>query len=333
MMSEVRGRVFNGMRPTGKLHLGNYLGSVINMVELQDDYECYFGIVDWHALTTGYEDTSELQENIFDVAIDWLSAGIDPEKSVILVQSNVKEHVELHLLLSMITPLPWVERVPTYKEQLKQLEGRNIATYGFLGYPVLMAADILVYKADTVPVGEDQLPHLEIAREIARRFNFLYEREVFPEPQAKLTQFPLLPGIDGRKMSKSYGNEIRMSDSPADIRAKVAQMVTDPARIRKTDPGHPDVCVPYQFYKAFSAATHESVAEECRSAGIGCVACKKRLADVITKRMAPVHERRQELLARPDYVYDILHEGAQRASQVAAQTLADARAAMNLRDF
>ncbi|MDK2926623.1 MAG: tryptophanyl-tRNA synthetase [Bacillota bacterium] len=329
----MKGRVLNGMRPTGRLHLGNYLGSVVNMVELQKDYECYFTIVDWHALTTGYEDTAELQDNILNIAIDWLSAGIDPEKSTVFVQSNVKEHGELHLLFSMVTPLSWLERVPTYKEQLKQLEGRNIATYGFLGYPVLMAADILVYKADTVPVGEDQLPHLEIAREIARRFNFLYQKQVFPEPQAKLTKFALLPGIDGRKMSKSYGNEIRMSDSPGEIRAKVAQMVTDPERIKKTDPGHPEVCVPYQFYKAFSAATHEAVAKECKSAGIGCVACKRRLADVIAERMAPIHERRQQLAAHPDDVRDILREGARRARLVAARTVEEAREAMNLRDL
>ncbi|MDK2856096.1 MAG: tryptophanyl-tRNA synthetase [Bacillota bacterium] len=329
----MKGRVLNGMRPTGRLHLGNYLGSVVNMVELQKDYECYFTIVDWHALTTGYEDTSELQDNILNIAIDWLSAGIDPTQSTIFVQSNVKEHGELHLLLSMITPLSWLERVPTYKEQLKQLEGRNIATYGFLGYPVLMAADILVYKADTVPVGEDQLPHLELAREIARRFNYVFNTNVFPEPQAKLTKFPLLPGIDGRKMSKSYGNEIRMSDSPEEIRTKVAQMVTDPQRIKKTDPGHPEVCVPYQFYKAFSAATHEAVAEECRKAGIGCVACKKRLADLIVERMAPIHERRRQFEAHPDEVRDILREGARRARTVAAETVAEARRAMNLRDL
>lgn len=329
----MKGRVFNGMRPTGHLHLGNYLGSVVNMVTLQENYECFFCIVDWHALTTGYEDTAELQDNILNIAIDWLSAGIDPKKSVIFVQSSVKEGAELHLLLSMPTPLSWVERIPTYKEQLRQLEGRNIATYGFLGYPVLMAADILAYKAGVIPVGEDQLPHIEITREIVRRFNFLFKSEVFPEPVAKLTRFALLPGIDGRKMSKSYGNEIHMSDNPATIRTKVAQMVTDPQRIRKTDPGRPEVCVPYQFYRAFVPEQQEHVAEECRNASIGCVACKQRLADIIIDRMAPLYEKRQKLAQRPDDVMDILHDGAGRARMVAKATLADVRRVMNLRDF
>ncbi|MGI6128805.1 MAG: tryptophan--tRNA ligase [bacterium] len=329
----MKGRVFNGMRPTGKLHLGNYLGSIVNMVAMQDEYDCYFCIVDWHALTTGYEDTSNLQDNILNIAIDWLSAGVNPEKCVVFVQSNVKEHAELHLLLSMVTPLPWVERVPTYKEQLRQLEGRNIATYGFLGYPVLMAADILAYKADTIPVGEDQLPHIEIAREMVRRFNFLFKDSVFPEPEAKLTQFPLLPGIDGRKMSKSYGNEIHMSDTPEAIRAKVAQMITDPERIRKTDPGHPDICVPYQFYKAFIPGDHDNIAEECKGAKVGCVACKKRLADIIVQRMAPIYERRQELMRRKDDVMDILRQGANKAQLVAGDTMQHVRQAMNLYDF
>ncbi len=329
----MKGRVLNGMRPTGKLHLGNYLGSVVNMVDLQEEYDCYFSIVDWHALTTGYEDTSQLQDNILSIAIDWLSAGVDPDKSVVFVQSNVKEHAELHLLLSMVTPLAWVERVPTYKEQLRQLETRNIATYGFLGYPVLMTADILAYKADTIPVGEDQLPHIEIAREIARRFNFLYQCSVFPEAEAKLTKFAWLPGIDGRKMSKSYGNEIHMSSTPDEIRTKVSQMITDPARIRKTDPGHPEVCVPYQFYKAFASNTEESVANECRGAKVGCVACKRRLADIIVERMAPIYERQQELKRRPDDVFDVLREGAKKAQIAANNTLVEMREAMNLRDF
>lgn len=329
----LKGRVFNGMRPTGRLHLGNYLGSVVNMVALQEEYECFFCIVDWHALTTGYEDTTELQDNILSIAIDWLSSGIDPDKCVVFVQSNVKEGAELHLLLSMPTPLSWVERVPTYKEQLRQLEGRNIATYGFLGYPVLMAADILAYKAETIPVGEDQLPHIEIAREIARRFNFLFRCSVFPEPTAKLTKFALLPGIDGRKMSKSYGNEIHMSDTPAEIRIKVAQMVTDPERIRKTDPGRPEICVPYQFYKAFTPEGQEQVAGECRGARVGCVACKKRLADIIVERMTPIYERQQELARRPDDVVDVLRDGARRARLAAEVTLAEVRQAMNLRDF
>jgi tryptophanyl-tRNA synthetase len=329
----VKGRVFNGMRPTGRLHLGNYLGSVVNMVALQNEYECFFCIVDWHALTTGYEDTTQLQENILDIAIDWLSSGIDPEKSVMFVQSNVKEGAELHLLLSMPTPLSWVERIPTYKEQLRQLEGRNIATYGFLGYPVLMAADILAYRAEVIPVGEDQLPHIEITREIARRFNHLFCCSVFPEPKAKLTRFPLLPGIDGRKMSKSYGNEIHLSDTPGDIQSKVARMITDPERIRKTDPGRPEICVPYQFYKAFTPELEDQVATECRNASIGCVDCKQRLAAIIIERIAPLYERRQELIQRPDDVMDVLRSGARKARLTAEDTLADVRRAINLRDF
>lgn len=325
----VCGRVLNGMRPTSKLHLGNYLGSVVNMVELQDEYECFYTIVDWHALTTGYEETSELQENILDIAIDWISAGVDPERSVIFVQSHVKEHAELHLLLSMITPLGWLERVPTYKEQLRQLKERNIHTYGFLGYPLLMAADILAYKADTVPVGEDQLPHLELTREVARRFNHLYE-PIFPEPQPKLTKVPLLPGIDGRKMSKSYGNDIPMSASPDLIWEKVQQMVTDPARIHKSDPGHPEVCTVATFYKIFLPEGVEEVEEECRGGRIGCVACKKRLAELIIQRMEPIYRRRKELEKQPDLIRDILREGAKRAHQVAATTLEEVRRVMNV---
>lgn len=325
----VCGRVFNGMRPTSKLHLGNYLGSVVNMIKLQDEYECFYAIVDWHALTTGYEDTSQLQDNIKDIAIDWLSAGVNPEQSVIFVQSHVKEHAELHLLLSMITPLSWLERVPTYKEQLRQLRERDIHTYGFLGYPMLQAADILAYKADTVPVGEDQLPHLELAREAARRFNYLYG-PIFPEPKAKLTAIPLLPGVDGRKMSKSYGNDIPMSASPDLIKEKVRLMVTDPARVRKTDPGHPEVCTVATFYKVFLPEGFENVYGECRAGGVGCVACKNSLFKLIVERMEPIYRRRQELENRPNLVTDLLNEGAKKASRVAAETLEEVHRAMNL---
>jgi len=325
----VRGRVLNGMRPTHKLHLGNYFGSVVNMVALQDEYECFYAIVDWHALTTGYENTEELQDNILDIAIDWLSAGVDPKKAVIFIQSHVKEHAELHLLLSMITPLGWLERVPTYKEQLRELKERNIHTYGFLGYPLLMAADILAYKADTVPVGEDQLPHLEFCREVARRFNHLY-KPILPEPQDKLTKVPLLPGIDGRKMSKSYGNHIPMSASPDLIREKVQQMVTDPARIRKDDPGHPEVCTIAAFYKVFLPEGVDEVFDQCRAGEIGCVACKKRLTELIIGRMEPIYKKRQELEKRPDYIRDVLKEGAAQAREVAAKTLEEVRQAMNV---
>lgn len=325
----VRGRVLNGMRPTSKLHLGNYLGSVVNMVGLQEEYECFYTIVDWHALTTGYEDTAQLQENILDIAIDWLSAGVDPEKCVVFVQSHVKEHAELHLLLSMFTPLGWLERVPTYKEQLRELKDKNIHTYGFLGYPLLMAADILAYKADTVPVGEDQLPHLELSREVVRRFNHLFQ-PVFPEPQAKLTQVPLLPGIDGRKMSKSYGNHIPMSASPDTIREKVQQMVTDPARVKKTDPGHPEVCTVAAFYKVFLPEGADEVFVHCRAGSMGCVACKRRLMDLIIERMAPIYKRRLKLEKEPDLIQDVLKKGAEQAREVAATTLDEVRGAMNV---
>jgi tryptophanyl-tRNA synthetase len=317
------------MRPTGKLHLGNLLGALTNWIKLQDDYECFFGVVDWHALTTGYEDTSSLREYIREMVIDWLAAGIDPERSVVLKQSDVREHAELHLLFSMITPLGWLERCPTYKEQLQQLSEREITTYGFLGYPVLQAADILVYKADTVPVGEDQLPHIELTREIARRFNYLYG-PVFPEPQAKLTKVTMLPGTDGRKMSKSYGNTISISDPPEVIRAAVGSMITDPARVHKSDPGHPDVCTVFAYHSAFGAAETEEIRTECEGAKVGCVACKRNLADRIISMLTPVHERRRELESNPGRVDEVLARGAEQAHPVAKETLAAVRAAMKI---
>jgi tryptophanyl-tRNA synthetase len=243
-------RIFSGMRPTAKLHLGNMMGALVNWVDLQDEYDCTFSVVDWHALTTGYEDTENIQKYIREMVIDWISVGLDPNKCDIFVQSHVKQHAELHLLLSMVTPLSWLERCPTYKDQLKQLENRQINTYGFLGYPVLMTADILLYKAEKVPVGEDQDPHIELSREIARRFNYLY-KPIFPEPVSLHTKFKVLPGIDGRKMSKSYDNYIEISASPEAIREKVKMMVTDPQKIRKNDPGHPEVCNVFAFYQAF----------------------------------------------------------------------------------
>ncbi|SDF25560.1 tryptophan--tRNA ligase [Sporolituus thermophilus] len=326
-----KGRIFSGMQPSGKFHLGNYLGALENWVRLQHDYECFFCIVDWHALTSSYEDTSRLPEHIHDMALDWLSGGLDPEKNVIFVQSHVKEHAELHLLLSMITPLSWLERVPTYKDKLQQLgaQGKEINTYGFLGYPELMTADIILYKADTVPVGEDQLPHLELCREIVRRFNYLYG-EVFPEPQAKLSQAPLLPGIDGRKMSKSYGNEIPFAASPEDLRARVRLMVTDPQRVKKTDPGNPDVCTVHTFHKIFSRDELDEIVMSCRNAAIGCVDCKKRLAERMVAALADIHVRRAELEANPGRVREILAYGAERARQVAAATMAEVRRVMHL---
>lgn len=324
-----KGTILSGMRPTGALHLGNYFGALENWVKLQDEYDCYFTVVDWHALTTGYEDTTEIKNNITDLVIDWISAGLDPEKCTIFLQSGVKEHAELHLLFSMVTPLSWLTRCPTYKDQLAQMKDRNITTYGFLGYPCLQAADILLYKADVVPVGEDQLPHLELTREIGRRFNFLYG-EVFPEPQPKLTKAKVLPGLDGRKMSKSYGNTIALSDSPDEIRNKVKQMITDPARIRKDDPGHPEVCAVYAFHKVFNEAEVPEIETDCRGGKIGCVQCKRNLADKMVAYMTPIYERRQELLQKPDMVREIVHHGNENARKKAQKTMEDVRKAMKI---
>jgi len=311
------------------LHLGNLAGALANWVRLQDDYECLFAAVDWHALTTGYQDTSMIREYTRQVLIDFISAGIDPARSIVFRQSDVKEHAELHLLLSMITPLGWLERCPTYKDQLQQLAGRDITTYGFLGYPVLMASDILVYKADTVPVGEDQLPHLELAREIARRFNYMYS-PVFPEPSAKLSKIAVLPGTDGRKMSKSYGNTIQIADPPDRIREAVRSMVTDPARIHKSDPGHPDVCTVFAYQSAFAPEAAEHRRGECEGAQIGCVACKRQLADTLISVLAPIHERRRQLESTPGEIESILADGAMRARPIAACTLEEVRSAMKI---
>lgn len=324
-----KGTILSGMRPTGALHLGNYFGALENWVKLQNDYDCYFTIVDWHALTTGYEDTSDIKKNIDEMLIDWLSAGLDPEKCTIFLQSHVKEHAELHLLLSMITPLSWLFRCPTYKDQLNQMKDKNITTYGFLGYPNLQAADILVYKADTVPVGEDQLPHLELTREVARRFNYIYG-EVFPEPQSKLTKAKVLPGLDGRKMSKSYNNYIALSDSPEEIRKKASMMITDPARIRKDDPGHPEVCAVFAFHKVFNETEVPEIEESCQGGKIGCVACKKNLANKMVEYMSPIYERRQEILKRPEMLKEIIARGDEAARKVAARTMEDVRKAMKI---
>ena len=320
----------SGMRPTGRLHLGNMMGALTNWIKLQDDYECFFVVVDWHALTTGYENTQELKENIRQMVIDWVSVGLNPEKCNIFVQSHVKQHAELHLLLSMLTPLSWLERCPTYKEQLKQLENKDINTYGFLGYPVLMATDILIYKADRVPVGKDQQPHIELTREIARRFNYLYE-PVFPEPEALYTEFKVLPGIDGRKMSKSYDNYIEISASPETINQKVKMMVTDPARIRKNDPGHPDVCSVFAFYNVFDEKDNVTELRElCEKGQIGCVECKKKLAAIMNDKMEPIRQTRNELEQNPAIIDDILDSGAKRARLVAERTLEEVREAMKI---
>ena len=329
-LTKLRRRVLSGMRPTGKLHLGNYVGALDNWVRMQDDYQCFFEVADWHALTTDYADTSRVKENSLEVALDWLAAGLDPEKSVIFIQSHVPAHAELHLLFSMITPLGWLERVPTYKEQRENIKDKDLGTYGFLGYPVLQSADILIYKADVVPVGEDQVAHVELTREIARRFNGFYG-EVFPEPQSLLTVAPKLPGTDGRKMSKSYGNTILLTDPEPVLRQKLKTMVTDPARVRRSDPGNPDVCPVGDLHKIFSSKeTMAKVNEGCRSAGIGCIECKGWAADALVQLLNPMQERRKKFEENPRRTWDILEEGTRRASVAAAETMKDERAAMGM---
>jgi tryptophanyl-tRNA synthetase len=328
--TENRKRVLSGMRPTGKLHLGNYVGALENWVRMQDEYQCFFEIADWHALTTDYADTSRVKENSLEVVLDWLAAGLDPEKSVIFIQSHVPAHAELHLLLSMITPLGWLERVPTYKEQRENIKDKDLGTYGFLGYPVLQAADILIYQADRVPVGEDQVAHVELTREIARRFNGFYG-VVFPEPQSLLTPAAKLPGTDGRKMSKSYGNTILLTDPEALVRQKLKTMVTDPARVRRSDPGNPDVCPVGDLHKLFSSKeTMAKVYEGCRSASIGCIECKSWAADALVQILNPIQERRKKFEDNPRLAWDILEGGTKRAKATAAKTMDDVRAAMGM---
>jgi len=331
--SKSRGRVLSGMRSTGKLHLGNYVGALDNWVRMQDEYECFFEVADWHALTTDYADTSRVKENSLEVALDWLAAGLDPEKSVIFIQSHVPAHAELHLLFSMITPLGWLERVPSYKEQQENIKGKDLGTYGFLGYPCLQAADILIYKADVVPVGEDQVAHVELTREIARRFNGFYCKsgDVFPEPKALLTPAAKLPGTDGRKMSKSYGNTIMLTDSEPVVRQKLKTMVTDPARVRRSDPGNPDVCPVGDLHKIFSSKdTIEKVNLGCRSAGIGCIECKSWAADSLVKLLNPMQERRRKFEENPSLAWDILEDGTERAREAAGETMNEVRAAMGM---
>ena len=332
--SNQRKRVLSGMRSTGRLHLGNYVGALQNWVIMQDHYECFFFVADWHALTTDYADTSRVKENSIDVLLDWLAAGLDPERCTMFIQSHVPQHAELHLLFSMITPLGWLERVPTYKEQRENITEKDLSTYGFLGYPVLQAADILIYKGDFVPVGEDQVPHVELTREVARRFNMFYShkgRSVFPEPQPLLTPTPKLPGTDGRKMSKSYGNTIMLTDPEPIVRQKLKTMVTDPARIRRTDPGDPDVCPVFDLHKVFSTAEVQAeAAAGCRSAGIGCIQCKGWLADAVVKELAPIQERRRYFEANPDEVDAILDDGAFRANGRTAVTMRQVFSAVGL---
>jgi len=354
-----KGRILSGMRPTGKLHLGNYVGALRNWVGLQDEYDCFFFIADWHALTTDYADTRAVQQNSLEVMIDYLAAGLDPERSTLFIQSHVPQHAELHLLFSMITPLGWLERVPSYKEQRENIKDKDLGTYGFLGYPLLQAADILMYSPSPdlpeserklfVPVGEDQVAHVELTREVARRFNQFYNkvqrtplptltglpmtglRLVFSEPQPLLTPAAKLPGTDGRKMSKSYNNTILLSEPEASLRSKLKTMVTDPARIRRSDPGDPDKCPVGDLHKIFSdAGTMAKVYDGCRSAGIGCIECKGWAADNLWKVLAPIQERRAKYEADPKLAWDILEEGSKKARAVAEATMVEARDAANL---
>jgi tryptophanyl-tRNA synthetase len=325
-------RVLSGHRPTGFLHMGHLVGALSNWIRMQDEFDCFYAIVDWHALTSDYADPSRIREYVLHTVADWIAAGLDPAKCTIFVQSDVKEHAEMHLLLSMVTPLPWLERVPTYKEQKAQLVDRDLNTYGFLGYPVLQAADIVLYRADLVPVGEDQLPHVELTREIVRRFNSLYG-PVLVEPDARLTPIARLPGTDGRKMSKSYNNAINLSDPPDTMTSKVAKMMTDPARVRRYDPGNPEVCPVFQVHRAFTPAPRVAEIDHgCRTAELGCVDCKADLAARLRDRFATHQSRREELLRSPDTIRDVLRDGAARARSVASVTLQAARSAMGLGD-
>jgi tryptophanyl-tRNA synthetase len=325
-----RPRVLSGMRPTGKLHLGNLVGALQNWIKLQDRYDSFHFVADWHMLTTDYADTSELQSNIQEMVADWLAVGLDPEKATFFVQSRLPEHAELYLIFGMVTPLGWLERVPTYKEQLENIKDRDIHTFGFLGYPVLQAADILMYKPCYVPVGEDQVPHVELTREIARRFNHIY-REVFPEPQSLLTPSPRLRGTDGRKMSKSYGNAIFLSDPPDMVNEKVRGMMTDPARKRRYDKGNPEVCPVFDHHKLFSPPeVIERVNRECRTAELGCVECKKIMAHHLNEYLAPIQERRKIYERDPQNVWDVLAAGTEKARHVAQETMGEVRAATNL---
>ncbi|MDZ7698875.1 MAG: tryptophan--tRNA ligase [Deltaproteobacteria bacterium] len=325
-----KGRIVSGMRPTGKMHLGHLHGALLNWKRLQEEYHCFYFIADWHALTSEYAHTDIIKESTYEIIMDWISVGLDPEVSTFFIQSDIKEHAELYLLFSMITPLPWLERNPTYKEQLRELTQRDLYTYGFLGYPVLQAADILMYKANGVPVGEDQAPHVELTREIARRFNHLYG-EVFAIPEVLLTPMSKLLGMDRRKMSKSYHNAIFLTDSDEEIDRKVSQMITDPQRARKNDPGDPGVCNVFSFHEIYTDEhTVNDISEACPAAKIGCVDCKKQMAENLKKGLAPIKAERRALEADPDKVKDIMADGNRRSRAVAEQTMAEVREAVKV---
>ncbi|MGC2064524.1 MAG: tryptophan--tRNA ligase [Thermodesulfovibrionales bacterium] len=324
-------RVLSGMQSSGKVHLGNLVGALQNWVRLQETFDCYYFVADWHALTTGYANPELMRESVNDLVINFLAAGLDPDKCTIFIQSRILEHAELHLLLSMITPLGWLERVPTYKEKQQELRDRDLSTYGFLGYPLLQTADIIIYRAKHVPVGVDQVPHLEISREIARRFNGLYNREIFPEPEALLTAFPKVPGVDGRKMSKSYGNAIYLSDSPEEVEQKIRTMTTDPARIKRTDTGNPELSPVFQLHKIFSSKEEQDeVAVGCRTAGIGCIDCKKILIKNVFEVLGPIWTRRGELMNNPERLRQIIEAGTEKARKVTRETMSLVRDVMGL---
>ena len=323
-------RILSGMRPTGPLHMGNLLGALANWVNLQDEYECFYFIADWHALTSDYEDPARIRDYTKEIMIDWLSVGLTPEKSTLFVQSQIKEHAELFLVLGMITPVPWLERNPTYKEQIAEISNKDLSNFGFLGYPILQAADIIMYKPYGVPVGVDQAPHVEITREIARRFNFLYG-DVFPEPRVILTETPKILGIDRRKMSKSYNNAIFLSEAPEQIAAKVSQMITDPQRARRSDPGDPDICNVFTFHKLYTAAGEVAeIDHHCRKAQIGCVECKKKMAQNLTAALAPIREKRAFYEAHPKRVDEIVNEGCNKARKTARATMEAVRTAIKI---
>ena len=323
-------RILSGMRPTGPLHMGNYLGALKNWVDMQEQFDCFFFVADWHALTSDYENPGPMGEYVRHILIDWLSSGLSPDKSTIFIQSKVPQHAELYLVLSMITPVPWLERNPTYKDQIIQLQNKDLSTFGFLGYPVLQAADIIMYKANGVPVGVDQVPHVEITREIARRFNYLYG-EVFPEPEAILTQTPKILGLDRRKMSKSYGNAIYLADTADALRSKVMQMVTDPQRARRSDPGNPDICNVFEFHKLYTNPdTTAQIDLQCRNAEVGCVECKKIMADHLVEALNPIHDKRAYYEDRPKIVNEIMIEGSRRAQKIAQETMAQVKDAIKI---
>ncbi len=331
-------RVLSGMRPTGRLHLGHYHGVIKNWIKLQHQYECFFFAADWHALTTHYDDVSVIERSVWDMVIDWLAAGLNPQACTVFLQSRVPEHAELTILLSMITPLGWLERVPTYKDQIEALKEKDLATYGFLGYPLMQSADILVYKAGLVPVGEDQVSHIELTREVARRFNYLYGKQpdgdskvILPEPKVLLTPAAKMPGLDGQKMSKSYNNTITLREAPEDVEKKIRTMPTDPARVRRTDAGDPSKCPVYQLHTVYSDEDCKTwVREGCTSAGIGCIDCKKPIIDAVKKELQPIQERAKEYAANGNLIRSIVDEGCERARNQARQTLKDVREAMGL---